>query len=157
MSKSEDLFLKAVRLLKKAGLENSSPANKEESGDDSLLPLDQRVKKILELYHDAGQTPERMIFFVMYDIEDDKVRRYVAKYLERKGCVRVQKSVFLAEAHRKIYQEIGETLKEVNNIYTNRDSIYLVPVSSDEIKATRIIGEGFDANLFTDPPGTLIV
>ncbi|MFW6351811.1 MAG: CRISPR-associated endonuclease Cas2 [Bacteroidota bacterium] len=93
----------------------------------------------------------------MYDIEDDKVRRYVAKYLERKGCVRIQKSVFLAEAHRKIYQEIGETLKEVNEIYTNRDSIYLVPVSSDEIKATRIIGEGFDANLFTDPPGTLIV
>jgi len=157
MSRSEDLFLKAVHVLKKAGLDHTKPANATENFRDGLLPLDQRISKILDLYHKASQKPYRMIFFVMYDIEDDKVRRYVAKYLERKGCLRIQKSVFLAEAHRKTYKEIGETLKEVNEIYTNHDSIYLVPVSSDEIKAARMIGEGFDAGLFTDPPGTLII
>lgn len=157
MSKSEDLFLKAIRLLKKAGMEPVHPVNETEYDFPLLLPLEARVQKIMEIYRNNEHKPECMIFFVMYDIEDNKVRRYVAKYLERKGCVRIQKSIFLAEAHRNTFQEIGQTLKEVNEIYNNHDSIYLVPVSSDEIKATRIIGQGFDVNLFTDPPNTIII
>ncbi|MBQ3950872.1 MAG: CRISPR-associated endonuclease Cas2, partial [Bacteroidales bacterium] len=32
----------------------------------------------------------------MYDIASNKVRRAVVKYLQRRGCHRVQRSIFLA-------------------------------------------------------------
>lgn len=37
-----------------------------------------------------------MNFFICYDITSDPLRLKVSKWLEREGCVRVQKSVFLA-------------------------------------------------------------
>ena len=36
-----------------------------------------------------------MLFFVMYDIESNKVRYLIAKYLERHGCTRIQVLSFL--------------------------------------------------------------
>jgi len=41
---------------------------------------------------------------VHYDIENNKIRNYIAKYLERKGCIRVQKSIFIAESARKKFK-----------------------------------------------------
>ena len=37
-----------------------------------------------------------MNFFICYDISDDKLRLRLSKLLLRSGCVRVQKSVFVA-------------------------------------------------------------
>ncbi len=151
-------FAKVARLIKKAGLSNLRPVNAEGNyPDDDLLPLQSRIGKILELYNRSSLKPGHMLYFVMYDIENDKVRRYLSKYLERKGCVRIQKSIFLAETSHKVYKEIGDNLREVQEAYNNHDSIYLVPVSSEQIRAVRIIGQGFDGELFTNPPGTLII
>ncbi len=151
-------FAKVARLIKNAGLNNLKPVNSAGSHpEDDLLPLKSRIDKILEIYSRSSLKPGQMLFFVMYDIENDKVRRYLSKYLERKGCVRIQRSIFLAEASHKIYKEIGDNLKEVQEAYANHDSIYLVPVSSEQIRAVRIIGQGFDGELFTNPPGTLII
>lgn len=63
-----------------------------------------------------------MIFFVMYDIESTKVRNQVAKYLLKNGCVRVQKSIFLADLPLNTYEKIRNDLAEVQQAYENNDS-----------------------------------
>lgn len=54
-----------------------------------------------------------MLFFVMYDIESNKVRYQVSKYLIKKGCFRIQRSVFLAELSHEDYSQIRSDLAEV--------------------------------------------
>ena len=92
---------------------------------------------------------------VHYDIENNKIRNYIAKYLERKGCIRVQKSIFIAESARKKFEEIHETLREVQGKYDNNDSIFLIPVSTDHLRAMKIIGQQVDFNMIVDPKNTM--
>ncbi len=83
----------------------------------------------------------------MYDIENDKVRNEIAKYLIRKGCIRIQKSVYIANLKRPVFDEIHKTLRQVQQMYENNDSILLIPVSTDEVKAMKIIGQNVDVDL----------
>lgn len=85
-----------------------------------------------------------MIFFVMYDIESDRVRKQIADYLIEKGCERIQKSVYVANLPAQTYAEIGHDLKEVQEAYDNQDSILVLPISGDQLSAMRIIGEEID-------------
>ncbi len=96
-----------------------------------------------------------MLYFVMYDIENDKIRNHIAKFLIRKGCTRVQKSIFLADTQRQIYSEIHQTLKEVQEVYDNHDSIFLVPIASDDLRAMKVIGENLDLDLTLGNKNTL--
>ena len=96
-----------------------------------------------------------MLFFVMYDIESDKVRRHVAKYLERKGCTRVQRSIFLADLDAADYQEIKTDLAEVQSLYDNNDSIIVCPISTDQLRAMCIIGQQIDVDIITHSRNTL--
>lgn len=96
-----------------------------------------------------------MIYFVMYDIENNKVRSLISKYLLKKGCMRVQKSIFLADTDRKVYDDIRKDLHEVQQCYDNNDSILLVPVSTDEIQAMKIIGQNIDVDLILKNRNTL--
>ena len=96
-----------------------------------------------------------MLFFVMYDIEDNKVRTHIAKYLIKKGCVRIQKSIYIADQKPAIYREIHDTLREVQDIYDNKDSIILVPISTDEMRAMKIIGENIDFDMSLGNKNTL--
>jgi len=93
----------------------------------------------------------------MYDIEHNKIRNYIAKYLQRKGCTRVQKSIFLASTDRKKYDEIQNTLKSVQEMYENNDSVFFVPVSTDEIRAMKVIGKSVDFDLITGSRNTLFI
>ena len=96
-----------------------------------------------------------MLFFVMYDIENNKVRRYVVKYLERKGCTRVQKSIFLADLSIEQYQDIRNDLAEVQAVYENKDSILVVPISTDYLKAMKVIGQNVDIDIIMHTRNTL--
>ena len=91
----------------------------------------------------------------MYDIESNKVRTQVVKYLIKKGCTRVQKSIFLANTRREVFDEIRADLREVQACYENNDSILLVPVSTDEIKAMNMIGQNVDFDLILQNRNTL--
>jgi CRISPR-associated protein Cas2 len=95
------------------------------------------------------------LFFVMYDIESDKVRRLIVKYLQRKGCTRVQRSVFLADLPLKEYDNIRADLTEAQSAYDNDDSILVVPVSTDMMQAMRIIGKNIDIDLIMHSSNTL--
>ncbi len=89
-----------------------------------------------------------MIAWVMYDIEDDKVRTKVAKLCKQMGLYRVQFSVFLGsiDANRKdtLELQIREQIDE------EKDSVYIFPMSKNELQATVLLGKAFDKKMITD-------
>ena len=89
-----------------------------------------------------------MIAWVMYDIEDDKVRSKVAKLCKQAGLYRVQFSVFLGsiDANQKdtLELQIGE------KIDVEKDSVYIFPMSKNELQATVLLGKAFDKKMITD-------
>ena len=153
-SEPETYFLRRVRQIRKAGLTPDRPLDSPQPAQ-GLAPIEERVKQVLGLIETNTQNPTHVIFFVMYDIENDKIRKEVAKYLEGKGCIRVQKSIFMAELPRKNFAEIHQTLKEVNEVYENNDSILLVPITSDLVDSMKIIGQKIDVEGIIGNPGTL--
>jgi CRISPR-associated protein Cas2 len=98
-----------------------------------------------------------MYAFIMYDIEDDKIRKQVAKYLLKNGCHRVQKSVYLAGIKRKKFNKIYQTLKEINSMYDNEDSLFFVPIGEDILNNMKILGQNIDFELVTNPGNTLFI
>lgn len=119
-----------------------------------LEPLEARIGSIFQIFR-SNVSPGTMVTFIMYDIENDRIRTQVAKYLERKGCIRVQKSIFLASLERKKWDEIHKTLREVQEMYKNYDSILLVPVSTDEIRSMKVIGHELNLELILGSRSTL--
>ena len=87
--------------------------------------------------------------------ESDKVRRLVAKYLLRKGCQRVQRSIFLADLSTVEYENIRKDLTEVQSFYDNHDSILIVPISTDYLRAMKIIGKSIDMDIILKTKNTL--
>jgi CRISPR-associated endonuclease Cas2 len=126
---------------------------------DDIEDLDKRVTLIERHLNQYICKPnaDTMLFFVMYDIEDNKVRLHVAKYLKKQGCTRVQKSIFLGNVSMKMYREIGDTLREVNALYTNGDSIMVLPVTKESMVQLRVIGKDLDYNMVVSPPNVLII
>lgn len=99
--------------------------------------------------------PEEMYCLISYDIENNKIRRLVAKTLLREGCVRIQKSVFFARMHRKRYERLTDLLRQIQQLYENTDSIMLLPVGEDMLNSLRCIGQSFEVEQLTAPKHTL--
>lgn len=91
----------------------------------------------------------------MYDIENQKIRTHIAKYLIKKGCLRIQKSVYLAKSSPAIMKEISGTLKEINEIYQNEDSIFVLPVPEEKFNNITIIGKNVEFEIVTKPDKVL--
>ncbi|WP_114749631.1 CRISPR-associated endonuclease Cas2 [Pleomorphovibrio marinus] len=153
--KSYDLKAK-IEKLKAAGLHRSEDAQRP-SGADDLAPLPDRIKLILGILQENPIKSTHMNYLIMYDIENNKVRRLVSTYLEKKGCVRVQKSVFLVHSDHKKFDEIKETLAEINDAYENDDSIILVPMNISDARSMKLIGKNVDISRIVDPPNTVFL
>ncbi len=149
-------FHEKLLKIKQAGLSHLRPPDLQDPDIRELGSLDERINRIFELYEKVQKAPGKMIYFIMYDIENNKVRNHIAKYLKKKGCVRVQKSIFLASTERTRFDEIHRTIREVQEVYDNFDSIFLVPVSVDEIRAMKIIGQSINYELVIGNKNTLI-
>lgn len=113
----------------------------------------------IESWLEAQKTDRKkhMLYLVMYDIEDHKVRTQMAKYLLKKGCMRIQKSVYLAKSSRKIYDEIYQALRDINQMYQNHDSIFLLPVPEEKFNHIKVIGKNVEFDLVTRNPTVLFV
>ena len=147
-----------LRRVKEAGL--SAPGISDDAktalgGEKELLTLNERIRGILQLVRQPSQNSYDMTYLVMYDIEDDRVRTHIAKYLLSKGCIRIQKSVYMARTHQKVFAEINDTLKEVQETYDNHDSVLLVPIQSSTVSSMKIIGKDIQIQSLIDPPTTL--
>lgn len=60
---------------------------------------------------------------------------------EKQGCVRIQKSIFLADQPVAVFEQIKSDLAEVQACYDNKDSILVVPISTDYINSMKVIGQ----------------
>lgn len=153
--KKEVGFVEIMRKFYRAGIEGSPPPNSKVSVPDDLPSIQERVDKILGIINTDNRPAGNMLFFVMYDIEDNKVRRYVAKYLLKMGCHRVQRSVFLADLGSERYNTIRSDLAQVQEAYENSDSILIIPVSTDLLSSMRMIGKTIDIEFITNRKNTL--
>ena len=99
--------LEALRKLAQAGVQDSPRPTRHIDQDlDELPSLESRISCLLGIANETSRPTTNMIFFTMYDIESNKVRRLIAKYLISKGCTRIQDSIFLADLPRPTYEEI---------------------------------------------------
>ena len=133
------------------------PGPEHKVEEDPLESLTERIRRMLAILQHAPMKATEMTYLVMYDISDHRVRTAVAKYLKRQGCVRIQRSVFLARSENKRFRDILETLREINGYYENKDSIILVPVNASDARSMKLIGQNVDLDTLIDPPGTLFV
>ena len=147
-------FVDQMKKLIASGI-NDSPQIVVKDDSEALTPLEERVQDILGLSDNARKRKDRMLFFVMYDIESDKVRRLVVKYLIREGCTRIQKSIFLADRPVATYNKIKSDLAEVQAVYDNEDSIIVLPVTTDYLRMMKVIGKNIDVDIITHNKNTL--
>ena len=143
-------FIQAITRLKKEGLRSAPSAKIQKKDIDKIEDLGERIQKLLSLVKNFKPKANQVVFFVMYDIENNKVRTHIAKYLIKKGCVRIQKSVYLAELKRDQYKEIHQTIKEVQEIYENDDSILFVPIQHNALSSMKIIGQKIEFDFIQD-------
>ena len=88
------------------------------------------------------QRMQDMMCIIAYDIESNKVRNQIAKFLIRKGCYRLQKSVYFGQMPRKQYKEMVAALRAINNLYENEDSLFFLPVGEDSLNRLEVVGRG---------------
>lgn len=123
--------------------------------DNIIEPLLLRARGILNFSERSKKGSGKVLFLVMYDIEDNKVRRYIVKYLEKHGCLRIQKSIFPANQSESVFNEISNTLEEVQGVYENNDSIIVMPISIEQLNAMKIIGNNINIDIITQSKSTM--
>jgi CRISPR-associated endonuclease Cas2 len=120
------------------------------------LPIDQKIHAIMEWMNKQSRIKSNiMLYLIMYDIENNKIRTHIAKYLTKKGCLRIQKSVYLAKSSVSVMKDITRTLKEINEVYQNFDSIFVLPVPEEKFNNITVIGQNVEFELVTKPKNVL--
>ncbi len=89
-----------------------------------------------------------MIVWVMYDIKKDKARTKIAKLCQQTGLYRVQYSVFLGNFDKNQFDTLSLQVEELMD--ESVDSIYMFPMSKDELQQTVLLGQAFDKDFVTD-------
>lgn len=120
-------------------------------------PLWRRVLLIRAwLTQQSRAKPKYMVYLMMYDITNNKVRTQIAKYLIKKGCIRLQKSVYMYKGTRKSMSHIAQTLREVNAAYDNQDSIIVLPAPQDKLTHMKIIGRNVNFSAIVESRNVLV-
>jgi CRISPR-associated endonuclease Cas2 len=120
------------------------------------LGIEEKIHRIMEwLARQSRVKSNVMLYLIMYDIENNKVRTQVAKYLIKKGCLRIQKSVYLAKSSSAVMKDISRTLREINEIYENSDSIFVLPVPEEKFNNITVIGQNVEFEIVTKPKNVL--
>jgi CRISPR-associated endonuclease Cas2 len=146
-----------IEKIKKAGLLAEPERESAASDEDELQPLGSRIEQMLRILQGKPVKSTTMNYLIMYDIQNNKVRNLVAKYLLKNGCVRVQKSVFLVHSDHKKFDDIRQTLAEINDVYENNDSIILVPLNISDARSMKLIGKNVNIEQIIDPPNTVFL
>jgi CRISPR-associated endonuclease Cas2 len=156
--KKEFNLLEKVEKLRKVGFSNDIIQwNSEKNEEDKLMSLPERIGLILKLIQKEPIKAINMNYLILYDIEKNKVRTLVSKYLIQTGCIRIQKSVFLMHSTHNKFDEIKETLTAINDIYENSDSIILIPLNVSDARSMKLIGKNVDINQIVNRPNTVFI
>ena len=84
-----------------------------------------------------------MHYVICYDLENDRFRAKAAKTLERHGCSRIQKSVFVAASLDT--KHLSRLTRDLNRLLEGRvlapgEGIVLVPVPAESGKQILVLG-----------------
>lgn len=142
-------YMERLQRLQDSTLDKSKAISSRAADDEvgNLPSLEDRIHYIFNTINSEKRPVNNMLFFVMYDIESNKVRYNVAKYLQKKGCTRIQKSIFLADLDRATYESIRSDLTEIQSMYENHDSIIICPVGTEQLMNMKIIGLNIDVDI----------
>lgn len=146
-----------IAKLEAAGFNFFSDESRNTTEEDELKPLPERIQRILNIIRSKPVKAITMNYLILYDIEKDKVRNLISKYLLKNGCIRIQKSVFLAHTDNKKFDEIRNTLSEINSFYHNKDSIIMVPMNVSDARSMKLIGQNVNIDQIIDPPNTVFI
>jgi CRISPR-associated endonuclease Cas2 len=155
--KEFDLKEKIERLRNSGFSEKTELLSSKKTELDSLKTLPERIELILGIIKKEPLKAIEMNYLILYDIEKNKIRNLISKYLIQKGCIRIQKSVFLVHSNHKKFDEIKETLAEINDIYENEDSIILIPINVSDARSMKLIGKNVDINQIVNRPNTVFI
>ena len=87
-----------------------------------------------------------MTWILCYDIEDDKLRQKLARYLEKSGWERLQKSVFAQGLEPKIFNRYFVKVKELTeNKLQPSDKIYVWGLSDSQFSEAAVLGSAYDS------------
>lgn len=160
-------LIEEIKKIIKQDSENHKKLPKEKVSFEKIIrraeqqppePFDERAEEIKKIFEKLKQKPKsEMIYFVMYDIENNRVRTKIAKYLEEKGLRRIQKSIFLGQTNRREYHVIRTALTDIQESYENHDSIFIVPMPEDYLKSMYMIGEQVDFALTLHRSNTVFI
>jgi CRISPR-associated protein Cas2 len=89
-----------------------------------------------------------MIIWTLYDIKKDRARTKVAKLCKLAGLYRVQYSVFLGSLDENEKDSLNLQIEEL--IDEETDSVYIFPMSKNELRQTVLLGQAFDKKLVSD-------
>jgi CRISPR-associated protein Cas2 len=89
-----------------------------------------------------------MIVWVIYDIQKTKPRTKIAKACQQAGLYRVQKSVFLGSLDENQKDTLHLQIEELFD--PENDSVYIFPMSKNELRESALLGQAFDKKLITD-------
>ena len=95
-----------------------------------------------------------MTILVIYDISSDKSRKKIADRLLDIGMIRAQLSVFIGTVESNRLDEIALFAEE---LLTDSDRLYILPITRDNLRSARIVGQGFDEELVTDEVLTMVI
>lgn len=150
--KSDRTLLEALHHLRDEGIRPPTDLPTDEAPVENLQ---ERIRHMLDIIRAKPLKATDMHFLILYDISDDRVRGHVARYLQRQGCIRIQRSVFLARSEGAVFKDIVDTLREINSYYDNEDSIILAPVNASDVRSMKLIGKNIQLDTLIDPPNTL--
>jgi len=153
--RKEISFVDRMKIISRSGIKPSRGSVNGDLDINQIDTLDKRIELLFSIVKSRSLKPGNMLFFVMYDIEDNRVRAQISKYLIKKGCIRIQKSIYLADLKRERYEEIHSDLAQVQACYENKDSILIVPISTDYLQSMKMIGKDIDADLIINPKNTI--
>lgn len=98
-----------------------------------------------------------MLYLICYDIENNTIRSRIAKTLERYGCERLQKSVFVGELNQKKYHalshELSQEAEEEN--FATTDNIISIPIEAHIFAQLRLVGTNEALARLKNKPNTL--
>ena len=89
-----------------------------------------------------------MLYWVMYDISDTKIRNKAVKACKNKGLYRVQKSIFLGNLNKNAKDELKIIMERL--VDPDSDSIYIFPSTREMLYDTDLIGNGFNKELVSN-------
>lgn len=79
-----------------------------------------------------------MKIVVLYDIENDKVRKSIIEILSEFGLHRIQKSLFIGNIKSILYSNF---LKSLEKKITVRDKLCVIPLSENSYNNIQTLGE----------------